>query len=268
MKSEPKMKFLLTNDDGIHAAGLRAMERMLLNAGHEVFCCAPSGEMSGVSRSITFLTPLFATKSFDGPRLRGYAIDGTPTDCVKLGLFRLCPFKPDAVLSGINGGLNAGINIHYSGTVGGAYEGAISGIPSFAMSLEYDDNADYDTAAEILWNLLTPILAKHQKDHSAGLYNLNVPESALGEFLAGNESTVTVCPMEVRRAGMNFKTGHCPKNRSYYWATHDNLPPQTEPITDVYALEKGHLTITPLEIDLTKNEKLDKLMELEIKSIS
>jgi 5'-nucleotidase len=261
------MKFLLTNDDGVNAAGLRAVEHFLLRTGHEVFVAAPSGEQSGVSRSITFLTPLFATKAYDGDRLRGYAVDGTPVDCVKLALYELCPWRPDIVISGINGGLNAGINIHYSGTVGGAFEAAVSGILSFALSLEYQDEAPYDQAMAILWPVMQPIIDHHrrpvqEKTETAGaaasylIYNINLPTLALRQ-----SCPVSVVPMESRRNGIEFNSGHCPKNRRYYWATHDLLPEQPDPPTDVFALRQGHITVTPLEINMTCDAHLHRLRE-------
>lgn len=264
---EVPMKFLLTNDDGVNAAGLRAVEYFLLDLGHEVFVAAPSGEQSGVSRSITFLTPLFATKAYDGLRWRGYAVDGTPVDCVKLALYELCPWRPDVVISGINGGLNAGINIHYSGTVGGAFEAAVSGILSFALSLEYQDDAPYEQAMAVLWSVMQPIIHGHWPEghenarpggHRSShlIYNINIPTLALHQ-----PCPVSVVPMESRRNGIEFNSGHCPKNRRYYWATHDLLPEQPEPPTDVFALRQGHITVTPLEINMTSEDHLHRLQE-------
>lgn len=261
------MKFLLTNDDGVNAAGLRAVEYFLLDLGHDVFVSAPSGEQSGVSRSITFLTPLFATKAYDGLRFRGYAVDGTPVDCVKLALYELCPWRPDVVISGINGGLNAGINIHYSGTVGGAFEAAVSGILSFALSLEYQDDAPYEQAMAVLWPVMQPIIESHSEDSSEKsplaehgksylIYNINAPTLALHQ-----PCPVSVVPMESRRNGIEFNAGHCPKNRRYYWATHDLLPEQPNPPTDVFALRQGHITVTPLEINMTSDANLHRLQE-------
>lgn len=253
------MKFLLTNDDGINAAGIRAVEDFLVNAGHDVFVSAPSGERSGVSRSITFLTPLFATQAFDGDRLRGYAVDGTPVDCVKLALYELCPWKPDVVISGINGGLNAGINIHYSGTIGGAFEAAVSGFTSIALSLEYEDDAPYDRAMEVAWEVIQPLIQQAGEASSQPnvIYNVNLPTISLKQ-----PCPVSVVAMESRRNGIDFNTGHCPKNRFYYWATHDLLPEQPSPPTDVFALRQGHITITPLEVNMTAPESLRPLNDL------
>ncbi len=116
------MRILLTNDDGIHAPGLAAMREALAKLG-EVMVVAPATEQSGVGHSITFLTPLMASQVFDGDELRGWAVEGSPADCVKLAVAELCRdedgnlWLPDLVVSGVNGGLNVGVNVLYSGTV-------------------------------------------------------------------------------------------------------------------------------------------------------
>ena len=129
------MQILLTNDDGIYAPGLAALERELRQLG-DVCVVAPATEQSGVGHSITFLSPLVVKELFDGDRRRGWAVEGSPADCVKIGVFEFCPRRPDLVVSGINGGLNAGINVLYSGTVAAAIEGAFFEITSMAVSLE------------------------------------------------------------------------------------------------------------------------------------
>src|SRR3954469_8758269 len=121
-----QMQILLTNDDGIYAPGLAAMERALQRMGN-VNVVAPAVEQSGVGHSITFLSPLMAKEVFDGDRRRGWAVEGSPADCVKLAVSEFCR-EPDLIVSGINGGLNLGINVLYSGTVAGATEGAVFGI--------------------------------------------------------------------------------------------------------------------------------------------
>ena len=131
------MQILLTNDDGIYAPGLAALERQLHSLG-DVTVAAPLTEQSGVGHSITYLTPLMAREVFDDQgRRRGWAVEGSPADCVKLAIAELCPSRPDLVVSGINSGQNAGINVLYSGTVAAAIEGAFFGITSIAVSLEF-----------------------------------------------------------------------------------------------------------------------------------
>ena len=170
------MQILLTNDDGIYAPGLAAMERALKRLG-DVCVVAPAIEQSGVGHSITFLSPLMAKEVFEGDRRRGWAVEGSPADCVKLALAEFCP-NPDLVVSGINGGLNLGINVLYSGTVAGATEGAVSGLTSVAVSLEYDEHARFDDAAEMAVRLIEQILQQRDSG-SHPLYNINIPTKAL-----------------------------------------------------------------------------------------
>src|SRR6478752_10100861 len=170
------MQILLTNDDGIYAPGLAAMELALKRLG-DVCVVAPAVEQSGVGHSITFLSPLMAKEVFDGERRRGWAVEGSPADCVKLALSEFCP-KPDLLVSGINGGLNVGINVLYSGTVAGATEGAVFGLTSVAVSLEYDEHARFDEAAEMAVTLIEQILALRSAD-SHQLYNINIPTVAM-----------------------------------------------------------------------------------------
>ena len=143
------MRLLLTNDDGIYAPGLAAMEQQLRGLG-DLTVAAPATEQSGVGHAITFLSPLTAKEVFEGDRTRGWAVDGSPADSVKLGISALCGERPSLVVSGINSGLNAGINVLYSGTVAAAIEGAFFGITSIAVSLEWNEHFNFARAAEML----------------------------------------------------------------------------------------------------------------------
>lgn len=246
------MQILLTNDDGIHAPGLAAIEQEL-RAWAEVMVVAPSTEQSGVSQSITFLRPLVGHPVRYGSHLRGYAVDGTPADCVKLGVTQYCARRPDLVVSGINGGLNAGINILYSGTVGGAMEGALFGIPSVAVSLEFDDHADYSRAAAIAVPLIQELLAR--RTHESLLFNINLPTAAV----VADQPVVKTVPMATVRYAHHFEKRVDPKRRTYYWATNDPEPEPTEHETDVMALKDGFVTVTPLHVDRTCRRTLESL---------
>ncbi|MCA9188531.1 MAG: 5'/3'-nucleotidase SurE [Pirellulaceae bacterium] len=237
------MHILLTNDDGIYAPGLAAMERQLKRLG-TVTVAAPATEQSGVGHSITFLSPLVCKEIFDGDRFRGYAVEGSPADCVKIAVAEFCPQRPDLVVSGINGGLNAGINVLYSGTVAAAIEGAFFGITSVAVSLEYDEHAQFDTAATMATKIIEQILA--QKSARPQLYNLNIPTPA-----TQGASELRVVPMSVQRYGEHYVKRKDPRGRNYYWATGDPPPAPTEHETDLTALQKGFVTLTPLHFDLT-----------------
>ncbi len=245
------MLTLLTNDDGIFAPGLAAMERMLRTFS-DVEVVAPSTEQSGVGHAITFLTPLTAKEVFDGDRRRGWAVDGSPADAVKLGITEFCPQRPNLVVSGINSGLNAGINVLYSGTVAAAIEGAFFGITSIAVSLEWNEHADYGRAAEIARDVIMSLLAR--KPATGGLFNINIPTRALD-----GTPEVRVVPMSIARYGEAFERRVDPRGRSYYWATNDPPPPPSPFESDVTALAAGAVTLTPLDYDLTHRAGLDDL---------
>ena len=245
------MLILLTNDDGIYAPGLAAMERELRRHA-EVCVVAPAVEQSGVGHSITFLSPLICKEVFEQERRRGWAVEGSPADSVKIGVFEFCPRRPDLIVSGINGGLNAGINVLYSGTVAAAIEGAFFGITSVAVSLEYDAHARFSDAARIAWKIIQQVLEK--KDPETRLFNLNIPTVALSR-----PAEVRVVPMGVARYGEHFIKRIDPKGRPYYWATGDPPPQATDHETDLSALEKGFITITPLDYDLTRRTTLEPM---------
>jgi len=247
------MLMLLTNDDGIFAPGLAALERALRRLG-DVSVVAPSTEQSGVGHAITFLTPLTAKEVFDGSRRRGWAVDGSPADAVKLGISEFCPQRPDLVVSGINSGLNAGINVLYSGTVAAAIEGAFFGITSIAVSLEWNEHADYDRAAAIATDVLSGLLAR--RPPSGSLYNINIPTRALH-----GSPQLRVVPMSISRYGEAFERRVDPRGRSYYWATNEPPPPPSPLDSDVTALAAGHVTLTPLDYDLTHRGSLDALAD-------
>ena len=241
------MQILLTNDDGIYAPGLAAMEQALRRLG-DVAVVAPATEQSGVGHSITFLKPLVVKEIFDGPRRRGWAVEGSPADSVKIGIFEYCPKRPDLIVSGINGGLNAGINVLYSGTVAAAIEGAFFGINSIAVSLEYDEHAQFDKAAEIALKVIEKILAN--KTAQPQLYNLNIPTSALN-----GDVRLKVVPMGVQPYDDKFEKRTDPRGRSYFWAAGE-YPAQLADEIDLSALKKGFVTLSPLHYDMTRHEML------------
>lgn len=250
------MQILLTNDDGIYAPGLAAMERALSRLGH-VNVVAPAVEQSGVGHSITFLSPLMAKEVFDGDRRRGWAVEGSPADCVKLAVAEFCP-EPDICVSGINGGLNLGINVLYSGTVAGATEGAVFGIKSFAVSLEYDEHAQFDRAAEMGVRLIEQILALRDSDQHR-LYNINIPTVALQR-----PTEVRVVPMATVGWPAEFDRRVDPKGRRYYWAMGIPAVPAAGEMTDLEAWQKGYVTLTPLRIDRTEREMVATMRDWKL----
>jgi 5'-nucleotidase len=253
------MRILLTNDDGIYAPGLAAMERALRQLG-EVFVIAPSREQSGVAHSITFLTPLLARKVFVNDQHWGWTVDGSPADCVKLGISAIMPERPDLVVSGINGGLNAGINILYSGTVGAAFEGAFYGITSVAVSLQFDENEPYQQAADLAVGVISKIVK--QENASGRLYNMNIPLKALW-----NETPeVRVVPMDATQYWETFERRTDPMGRTYYWLAGRPDPrqpkhKQPEQMTDLTALSQGYISVTPLDYDVTDKQQMKEMTD-------
>ncbi len=251
------MLILLTNDDGIYAPGLAALETELRQIG-DVVVVAPATEQSGVGHSITFLRPLVCKEVFAGDRRRGWAVEGSPADCVKIGVFEFCERRPDLVVSGINGGLNAGINVLYSGTVAAAIEGAFFGITSIAVSLEFNEHAAFDRCAQQARGIIAQILAR--KGPQPELYNLNFPTKAMHE-----PKGLAVVPMGVQRYGEHFIKRKDPRGRTYYWATNDPPPRAAEHETDLSALAKGFVTLTPLQYDMTRVPALDTLQSWQLR---
>jgi len=251
------VQILLTNDDGIYAPGLAALEHQLLKMG-DVTVAAPLMEQSGVGHSITYLTPLMARKVFDAAgQQRGWAVEGSPADCVKLAVSELCPARPDLVVSGINSGLNAGINVLYSGTVAAAIEGAFFGITSVAVSLEYDDAARYEAAAEKAAAIIGQVLAQPTAERR--LYNLNIPHQAID-----TEAAVHVVPVATAPWSEDFEKRKDPRGRSYYWATGVAPNPPSDIETDLSALRAGHITLTPLQFDMTHRDQLEQMRSWQL----
>jgi len=246
------MRILLANDDGVYAPGLAAMERELRKVA-DVTVVAPMTEQSGVGHAITYLTPLIAHELFNGSSRRGWGVEGSPADCVKLAISALLPERPDMVVSGINSGLNAGINVLYSGTVAAAIEGAFFGVTSMAVSLEFAETANYDRAAV----LARQVIEQLQSHETPGpqLYNLNIPGAATEVA----DPEVVMVPMDVNRYGEGFERRKDPRGRFYYWSTNGDVPPPTELQTDVTALAEGKITLTPLDFALTNRSRLEEM---------
>jgi 5'-nucleotidase len=242
---------LLTNDDGVYAPGLAAMQRQLQILG-DVYLVAPATEQSGVGHAITYLTPLIVKEVFHGEQRWGWAVDGSPADCVKIGVTELCPRKPDLVVSGINGGQNAGINVLYSGTVAAAIEGAFFGITSVAVSLEFDEHANFDKAAQLARMIIEQII--QNEEGQPELYNLNIPTAA-----TDGTPSVSVAPMDVTQYIDKYEKRFDPWGRDYYWVTGGPPKGKGGAETDLSALAEGNIALTPLDFDMTKRSTLKQM---------
>ena len=246
------MRILVTNDDGIYAPGLAALADAVAPLG-EVQVVAPLAEQSGVSHSITYLTPLLARKVDREGKFFGHAVAGSPADCVKLAVLELCDVRPDLVVSGINSGSNSGIDVLYSGTVAAAIEGAFFGIPSIAVSLTCDAPPDFPRATRLALGLIAQILALHPQPGS--LWNVNLPDSRPGWPVG-----VKLLPISLARDRDVMIRRVDPRGRTYYWPDVDERGASTHHSdTDVEALTAGFATITPMQFDLTHRARLAEL---------
>ena len=252
------MRILLTNDDGVYAPGLSALEQQLRHLG-EVIVIAPATEQSGVSHSITFLTPLTCKSIHRDGRHWAWAVEGSPADCVKLAICELLKDNPvDLVVSGINSGLNAGINVLYSGTVAAAIEGAFFDTTSVAVSLEYNEDADFQTAAVIARNAISGII--QQPAAKGKLFNLNIPTAA-----TESPKEVKVVPMGLDQYGRSYEKRQDPAGRDYYWALWSEPEQPPTESADVTELRKGNATLTPLKFDLTEKALLEEMKNWNVK---
>jgi 5'-nucleotidase len=252
------MRILLTNDDGFYAPGLRALRKELQQVG-TVTVVAPATEQSAAGHSVTLLTPLLVNEVFedDGQTPIGWAVEGRPADCVKLGLLELLREPPDLIVSGLNAGSNAGINVLYSGTVAAAIEGAFYGHTAIACSLEYEKKIyDFPTAARHARRVVEQILAN--KPPKGSLFNVNIPVLENGPIKG-----VKVLPQNVTRYDEKFDRRVNPRGRTYFWTGPDFVCPSPHPDTDVTALAEQYISVTPLKFDLTNHSALHAMQGWE-----
>jgi 5'-nucleotidase len=250
------MKILLTNDDGIHAPGLRAMYEVLREFG-DVQVVAPLVEQSGAGHRITYLHPIMVKQIMENGEHFGWAVDGSPADCVKLGVLEFCGGEPDLIVSGINSGANVGINVLYSGTVAAAIEGAFFGITSIAVSLSQGTPPDYPAAAIRALHLIRQVL--QQVSRKGMLWNLNFPNST-----PAGPKGVRLTSMAVRRRSETVEKRIDPRGRPYYWSGLDPIKNHTpDQGSDVEALAQGYVSMTPLHFDLTESRVLREHLQLQ-----
>lgn len=243
------MRILLSNDDGIHAPGLRALHAALRELG-DVTVVAPSAERSAVGHAITLSDPIKVNRVDVDGEFFGYAVGGTPADCVKLAYCALCPEGFDLVVSGINLGPNAGISVIYSGTVSAATEGTILGIPSMAVSINSFTAPHWPTAGRVALDLARQIVARGLPPDT--LLNVNVP-NVTPDALKGYKVT----RMGRSRFVETFDRRTDPRGNVYYWmdGALELLGDATG--TDLEALQQGYVALTPIWFDLTHRAALD-----------
>jgi 5'/3'-nucleotidase len=251
------MRILITNDDGIHAPGLAACEEIARALSDEVWIVAPESDQSGVAHSLSLNDPLRLREVGE----RHYAVKGTPTDCVIMGVRHIMKDVPDLVLSGVNRGRNCAEDVTYSGTVAGAMEGTTLGIPSFALSQAYSFAKKHDpywaTAIKFAPDLIRRVLkAGMPRDV---LVNINFPDCPPGE-VAG---TVVAVQGKRDQELLRIDARHDGRGNPYYWIAfarggHTGAAPGS----DLSALNENRIAVTPLRMDLTDEPFMTQLAEL------
>lgn len=246
------MRILVVNDDGIYARGLSALVRGLQDLG-EIYVAAPDRERSATGHSITVHRPLRVKKASmsDFGVAASWAVDGTPSDCVKLAVEDLLPNPPDIIISGINQGPNLGTDVLYSGTVSAAIEGFISGFPAVAVSLASFTDHDFSRAGDFARTLVTTLEKVDFPQHF--LLNINVP-------VGDQQKGVKITRLGNRRYINIFEKRTDPRGRVYYWMAGDLLDmEENSEGTDVSAVKNNYISITPLHLDLTDYPTVDNL---------
>jgi len=254
------VRILITNDDGINACGIKALVMALSSLGN-LYVIAPSGERSACGHGITIREPIKINK-YDFPlALEAWSVEGTPADCVKLGITTLLKEKPDLVVSGINQGPNLGTDIFYSGTVSAAIEAILLGVPAIAISLASHTSQDFSVAQKTVKILSENMLKKELAPDT--LLNVNVPALSLK-----NIKGFKVTKLGERKYINNFehkKIG--PNGTDYYLLTGQAvLPEKKEEDLDVIAVENGYISITPIHFDLTNYRIMEQIKQWGIEN--
>jgi len=249
--TEHRPYILVTNDDGITAPGIQILSEYLMHLG-EVVVVAPDSEKSAVGHAITLSDPIRVTDYRENGIRQGYAVSGTPADCVKIAVGALLSKRPELVVSGINLGSNAGINVIYSGTVSAATEGTILGIPSIAVSLTTYTKPIFTPAAEFALTMAKMVLSKGLPPRT--LLNINVPNVPQGEIRG----------VRITRQGManfaeQFDKRIDPRQRVYYWMDGKKAEIEEGEDVDDVAIRRNYISITPIKYDLTNYDFITEL---------
>lgn len=251
-----KLRILVSNDDGIHADGIKVLEKVAKSLSSDVWVVAPETEQSGVSHSLTLHEPLRLRK-ISGKR---YAVKGTPTDCALLAVKAIVTKKQkrfDLLLSGVNRGANMGEDVTYSGTVAAAMEGTLLGVPSIALSMDCSigQSPHWNAVEKFAPDIIRKILTLEWPNHV--LMNVNFPD-----LPASKVKGVKVAPLGRREINEKLTKRSDPFGRDYYWIGAPIKEEYDKPGVDIMWLNEGYITITPLSIDLTHFRMLEELRKV------
>ncbi len=248
--TQERSRILITNDDGYHSEGIIELENALREIG-DVYVVAPASEMSGASHSLTLSRPL-RIRQIDE---RHWTVDGTPTDCVTLALNQILPFeeRPHICASGINHGANLGDDATYSGTVAGALESTILGVPGLAFSLVVNRNHDFTESAKIAKQLTEKALKEGLPDGT--LLNVNIPK--------GNPKGIRITKQGFKNSRPAISEHTDPRGKLYYWIGEVRDGFHAEGGTDFEAIDEGFVSVTPMRSDLTNHRVIELLKNWE-----
>lgn len=236
---------LVTNDDGIYSRGLTALEEALADIG-DVWTVAPQSEQSAVSQAISLRTPVRVKERGE----QRYAVSGTPTDCVYIALHHIVD-EVDLCVSGINHGANLGDDVIYSGTVAGAIEATLGDIPSIAVSLAGHRDLDFDVSSSTAVLLAEQVL---ERGLPRGVFlNVNVPVGAT------DDTERVVCKLGRRNYSRDVSQKLDPRNQPYYWLGGSELGFDDMPGSDCNVIADGHISVTPVHLDLTHYRFMDDM---------
>jgi 5'-nucleotidase len=247
------LKILVCNDDGIYAAGLRALVKVLVLTGHDIYVVAPDKERSATGHALTLHRPLrvevMPVDFFPGTKA-AFAIDGTPADCVKIAINKILEFTPDWVISGINHGPNMGPDVLYSGTVSAAMEGAIYGIKSIALSIAEYKVDGFDQAAGLVPNVFNILSQSSFSWPSKTIFNINLPL-----IIEDKVKGIALTNLGSRMYKDTYEERVDPRGRFYYWLSGDLMKTDPDPNSDVSKIAEGYISVTPITFEMT-NHKL------------
>lgn len=241
------MKILASNDDGVHARGLRTLVEHIRELG-EVTVVAPDRNRSGASNSLTLDVPLRVRRVGEDT----YTVNGTPTDCVHLAVTGLLDDLPDMVISGINHGANLGDDVLYSGTVAAAMEGRTLGLPALAVSMTGERPYQFETAARVAVSLVQRLKAQPLPKDT--LLNVNVPNVGFDDLKG-----YRVCRLGERHKAEAVIRQTDPRGHAMYWIGPAGPEADCGPGTDFFAVDSGYVALTPLTVDLTRREQLESV---------
>ncbi len=255
------MRILLTNDDGIEAAGLKTLAAILAET-HQVFVVAPDRERSAIGHAITVHKPIYPrTIDWGASGITAWKVNGTPADCVKLAVRALLPDSPDLVLAGINHGSNLGRDIFYSGTVSAAIEAMFTGVPALALSAKTFDRATLEWISAFVGQWISS--SWWQRPAAGEFFNVNFPN-----LDQGLPARLVWVPLGRREYQETFWQHENPRGQRYYWLAGEPRDPLDDSPSDVNAVHQGLIAATPIDLDVTARQRIAQLEAVDVTRLS